>query len=386
MSENRFNWKKELKSITDVHFLMGCRLDIYWKLLCENNFRISLKKLPRVVLIGLYSLVLFPFALIEEAFSQLFVYPFTKLKSPVFILGHWRSGTTYLFELMACDEQFVCFNPASTYTTNNFLLLRRLIDRIQSKEVGGSRPMDNMAYTIDSPSEETFAMASRSTKSCMNMLVFPQDFTRYRRYAYTKTLSIEERALWEKKYIRVLKKVVYEERNGRSGKSEKRLLLKSPDNTCRVAELLHLFPNARFIHIYRNPYRVVKSTINMIDSVMDMLTFQQIPPHDVIEDEIINMYRDLYMSYMEEEKQIPREHLIEIRYEDFIQEPIHYLKGIYAKLGIKGYRRAEPAFLARIKQSKDYQPNQFFIDEKLKAKINRELKFAFDYYGYEIEE
>lgn len=369
---------------------MGCRLDIYWKLLCENNFKISIKKLPRVALIGLYSLVLFPFALIEEAFSQLFVYPFTKLKSPVFILGHWRSGTTYLFELMACDEQFAYFNPASTYTTNNFLLLRSLIDRVQSKEVGDSRPMDNMSYTIDSPSEETFAMASRGTKSCMNMLVFPQDFARYRRYAFTKTLSLEERTLWEKKYIRILKKVVYEDRVSREGKNggraeTRRLLLKSPDNTCRVAELLHLFPNARFIHIYRNPYRVVKSTINMIDSVMDMLSFQKIPPHEVIEDEIINLYRDLYMSYMEEEKQIPREHIIEIRYEDFIKEPLHYLKQIYTKLGIRGYRRAETAFRARMEQSKDYQPNQFQIDEGLKAKINAKLKFAFDYYGYEME-
>ncbi len=45
--------------------------------------------------------------------------------------------------------------------------------------------------------------------------------------------------------------------------SEKRLVIKSPVHTARVALLLKLFPDAQFIYIHRNPYEVFQSCVNM---------------------------------------------------------------------------------------------------------------------------
>src|SRR5687768_18104609 len=42
-----------------------------------------------------------------------------------------------------------------------------------------------------------------------------------------------------------------------------RSILKSPPHTCRVPTLLRLFPDARFVHIVRDPYAVYPSTLHL---------------------------------------------------------------------------------------------------------------------------
>ena len=388
-NKKKFSIKEYWKETTDVHFLLGCRFDVFMKLLSENHFKIAPKRIPRVLYIGAISAVLSVPALAEEVYCKFKVYPFTKLKSPLFILGHWRSGTTYLFELLAEDSQFTYMNPASTYTTNNFLFMRKVIDNFMESGIGDGRPMDNMDYNIESPSEETFALASRNTRSCMNMVVFPKNYTTYYRYAFTKRMTMDERMQWEQDYLHILKKVVYEDakQQGLTKPSEyRRLLLKSPDNTGHVEELLHLFPKARFVSIYRNPYKVIKSTLNMLEVSLPMLYFQEIPDREIIMDYLVDMYEDIYRAYLEEIGSVPKGHLLEIRYESFVKEPLVYLKRIYKELGIPGYKKAEPNFIRHIESVKDYKTNRFVIEPELKAKINRRLKFAFDYFGYEMEE
>lgn len=385
--KKKFDIKEYFKSVTDVHFLMGCRFDVYLKLLKEN--KISPKRIPRILYIGAISLAFYPFALAEEVFCKLFVYPFTKLKTPLFVLGHWRSGTTYLFELLGEDPQFVYLNPASTYTVNNYLFMRKAIDKFQGNNIGNGRPMDNMDYTIESPSEETFSISAMSTKSCMNMVVFPQNYRYYADYMFTNDMTMEERMEWEKNYKHILQKAVYEDGRDRKVKKAsdlKRLILKSPDNTARIEEILHLFPNARFVNIVRNPYKVEKSTMGMIDQCIGMMSFQDIPDREDIMDYVVDMYADVYHRYLNERSMIPEGHLIEIKYEDFVKKPYEHLEKIYKTLGIKGFAKAAPNFKKHIEGVKDYQVTKSEIEPLLKKKVNEKLGFAFEAFGYEMED
>ena len=47
-----------------------------------------------------------------------------------------------------------------------------------------------------------------------------------------------------------------------------RLLIKNPVYTARVGLLRVLFPNAKFVHIYRNPYIVFQSMKNFYHTLL----------------------------------------------------------------------------------------------------------------------
>lgn len=366
--------KKATWNVTLSHFLVGCRFDVLIKLLAENKFRIPIQRLLQVIVLLIISLILFPFAIIEEWICSVMVYP-RKVKAPVFILGHWRSGTTYLQNLLAQDPQFAYFDPVTTYTNNNALLLHGMIGAVESGIVSKARPMDNVEYESDSPSEECFSVANRSTMNVVNILVFPENCREYLRKVVISRCRKEEIKDWENAYTKVVSKTAFINHG-------KRLLLKSPDNTCHITELLKLYPEAKFVHIYRNPYKVIASTIHMVESVCGFLSLQKMPEMDIIEDMVIKLYETVYREFLIEKQQLDTSNLIEIKYEELIKEPKKYLKKIYQQLGIHGYSRAKQQFDAYIEEQKDYQTNHLKLSPKLREKINERLDFAFVAFEY----
>lgn len=55
----------------------------------------------------------------------------------------------------------------------------------------------------------------------------------------------------------------------------KQLLLKTPAHSGRIPMLLKMFPNTRFIHIYRNPFLVISSTLKFMDRFLHLLALQR---------------------------------------------------------------------------------------------------------------
>src|SRR5665648_1005332 len=102
----------------------------------------------------------------------------------------------------------------------------------------------------------------------------------------------------------------------------KRLILKNPANTARIKLLLELYPEAQFIHIYRNPYVVYMSTKHFYNKMVQAFTFQKISDAD-LEDHILWIYKRMMESYFEEKKLIPKGNLVEIKFENLESEPLY---------------------------------------------------------------
>ena len=376
--------KKEPSLLYLSHYLLGVRLDNWVRLLGRAGFRIEPRKIPESVFITLLSLVLAPFALLEGAVCALPIARTQIKKDPVFILGHWRSGTTYLQNLMSRDPQFAWASPMNTAMFSNYVLLGWMLRSGVAEGIRNARPMDNVQYDLTLPMEETFAVGNFTPYSLDHLLAFPIVWEKYIPCAFADDLPPRHRAAFKRAYMHMLKKITWS--NG-----GRQLVLKSPDNTARLGAILEMCPEAKFVNIYRDPYDTVISTINMFKSQLNLVRLSTIPKgidvDELIENIIIErlfepMYRDLFAR----EASFKPGHYVSVRYEDFVAEPEKYLRQIYATLELEGFEAALPNFRAFIAAQKSYQKNRHQISPALREKINRHLGFYFEHYGYEMEE
>src|SRR5688500_4507216 len=103
---------------------------------------------------------------------------------PLFILGHWRTGTTFLHGLLACDaEQFASPNSIQVCYPDTFLCREQAVRKQFAAFVPRTRPMDNVAMSPDAPQEDEFALCVASLRSpYLGMFSFPRRADHYDRY------------------------------------------------------------------------------------------------------------------------------------------------------------------------------------------------------------
>src|SRR5437899_1807668 len=105
-----------------------------------------------------------------------------KVQPPIFILGHWRSGTTHLHQLMAEDKRFAFPNTFQVTFPHTFLSTEAWEAPMATFFMPRCRPMDGMEMTLASPQEEEFAMCASTWKSpCMGW-VFPRQREQFAKY------------------------------------------------------------------------------------------------------------------------------------------------------------------------------------------------------------
>jgi hypothetical protein len=174
---------------------------------------------------------------------------------PLFILGHWRSGTTLLHELLVLDPRhsfpntYQCFDPCHP------LLTERLVRKYCNWLLPAKRMMDNMPVGWERPQEDEFALALLGAPSPYLTIGFPNQGAIDPDALDLDGLPAHERERWKRLFLRFLQTITF--------RDPRRLVLKSPPHTCRIPTLLELFPDARFVHIVRDPVAVYSSTVNL---------------------------------------------------------------------------------------------------------------------------
>ncbi len=359
------------------HMLSGIRMDVWIKLLREN--KVDKKFYPQAVVITMESAVLTPLAYLEYLLFWVPIH-FTKMKKdPIYVTGFWRSGTTYLQNLLTRDPQFGWFDPVSTITFGNCILLRKPLTALAKNGLKGARAMDNLEFELNLPMEEAHGFTNLTDLSVSHMMAFPDHGkgAKYVEAIFTDALSSKDRKRFWRVYNYMLKKLTYI-------KGGKQLLLKSPDNTARIAFLKRAYPKAKFINIYRNPYTVVRSALNMFRIEMDKYALSESVSDQYLLDRVCLIFERVYRRAFRDLDNLAPCDKIEIKYEDFVENQEEYLEKIYKRLGIKNYDKAYPYFKEYMDSMKDYKTNQYDYAPELIEKVNERLGFYFERYGYEM--
>jgi hypothetical protein len=163
----------------------------------------------------------------------------------------------------------------------------------------------------------------------------------------------------------------------------KQLVLKNPANTARIKFLLESYPNAKFIHIYRNPYTIYLSTRYFYKKTMENFMFQNVS-NFLIEDSIIKIYKDLMKCYFAEKKLIPQGNLVEIKFEDLEKDAIGQLKKIYDTLSLPGFNKCKSKIEAYLGEQKNYRKNKFQLPKETIDKVEKQWGFTIKKWDYSI--
>lgn len=157
---------------------------------------------------------------------------------------------------LSVDQRFAFPNNYQALFPHAFLTMECLHSRFIEWFLPKRRPMDNIEWTMHSPQEGEFALCITTFKSPCIGWFFPERRDHYDRYLTLWDVSEREVEEWKSGLLAFLKRLNW--------KLKRPLLLKSPPHTCRIKRFLEIFPEARFVHIHRNPHVVFQSTRKML--------------------------------------------------------------------------------------------------------------------------
>ncbi|MFI3305041.1 MAG: sulfotransferase [Rikenellaceae bacterium] len=299
-------------------------------------------------------------------------------KDPVFVLGHWRSGTTYVHNVLSCDKEFGYTSTYQTVFPNVVLFLQPMFKAIMQRVMPDKRPMDNLELKPDLPQEEEFAISGMCPYSYYNFWFFPKDMMEYcDKYLLMNNINDEERRVFGETFVKLVKLSLHN-----TGGS--RYLSKNPPHTGRVKELLKLFPNAKFIFLMRNPYAVYESTKGFFTQTIAPLKLQDRTDEELTR-EFVEVYRLLYDKFQEDKLLIPEGNLIEIKFEEFETDAMAATERIYRELSLDGFEAARPAMEEYVNGKKGHKKNKYSYPEQTVTTVEKSWGRALKEWGYQLE-
>jgi hypothetical protein len=296
-------------------------------------------------------------------------------RAPVFIIGHWRTGTTLLHELLTLDDRHTAPNTYQCVMPSHFLLTERLFKRLFRLLLPARRPMDNMAMGWDQPQEDEFALCLLGQPSPYSTIAFPNHPPQDQQAYALEGLPRRQREAWKQTFLRFLRHLTY--------KDPRRLVLKSPTHSCRIQVLQELFPDARFVHIVRDPYLVFSSTVNLWKSLYQAQGLQK-PTFAGLEEHVFTTFNHVYAQIEQGKKHVPAGRLHEVRYEDLIADPVGQMRRLYDGLQLGDFELVLPRIQRYLADNAGYQTNRYRpLDSQLQEEITCRWGDVIRHYGYE---
>jgi len=357
-----------------ISTLSGSTLFNYFRILRQG--RVTRKYYYKVFLTTIIVIASVPFHIWEWIFFKIKLNGFRFEKPPLFILGHWRSGTTLLHNLLCADPDSGYITTYQSVFSNN-LASKWMFKTFMQMNIPDSRPSDNVKLDVDFPQEDEFAFTNSNHNGYYNFFYFPYSYDSfYKRSIHHEGLTKREKEIWYKDYDLMLKKALINTKG-------KRLIVKNPVNTARIKHLLKMYPDAKFLYIYRNPVTVYLSTQRFFTDLLPTLILQDID-NDFIDKIIFDVYKRLMNDYFEQKSLIPEKNLIELRYEDFEKDPVGKLKNIYDNLLNEDFERVKSSFTNYFETIKGHKKNKYEIDAHIINKIKDEFGSYMKRYNYDI--
>ena len=369
------SWRERFLIACGPGILAGITLADWLRLLRENRFSVDIRYLLRAVAIS--------FAAAGNSVYQCYEqwrfgrrWKDLPVPSPLFVLGHWRSGTTHLHYLLGQDDRFAFPNFYQVFYPLTFLSTEKWLSALTAFLLPEHRAYDNVRLELKVPCEDEFAMCVSGFLSPYLTGVFPRQAEHYDQFLTFRNAAPQAVEEWKTRLRQFFQKLML-----RYGKP---LILKSPAHTGRIKLLLDMFPDAKFIHIHRHPYTVFQSIVHTYKTGLPFGRLQRTDDFDWTA-RAIRQYKELYDAFFEELGLIAAGHFHERNFEALEKDPVGEIRKLYEALGLPEFGKVEPILRAYVGSVSGYRKNTFpELAPDVRQQIASEWRRGFEEWGYPV--
>jgi len=352
----------------------GCDLFALLRILKDNRFQVSPSCwLECGIDLAIASLGI-SFRLANSIFCSRGIKKSELPADPIIVIGHWRTGTTLLHELLSLDPRHTCPTTFQCFLPTHFPFSERLLKGWSRFTLPATRPFDSMSMSWELPQEDEFALLNMGVPSPYATIAFPNRPPQNQEYLTLDGLSERERRRWRRGLITFLKQVVY--------KNPGKPVIKSPTHTFRLPTLIEMFPNARFINVVRNPVHVFLSTLRLWKSFYATNGYQK-PRFEGLEGYVLATFSHMHERLEATRRLVPEGHLIDVRFEELVADIPGQMKALYEQLDLGEFRNASDAISEYVAQRADYQKREYEPTDEVKQLVCDRWRPYFKRYGYD---
>jgi omega-hydroxy-beta-dihydromenaquinone-9 sulfotransferase len=291
---------------------------------------------------------------------------------PVIIIGHWRTGSTFLHQLLALDDRWIAPTVFQASFPDSFMVSAPYFRPVMGALVK-KRPQDNVKMSFDDPQEDEFALVKLTFDSPLLDLIFPEKPGYFMNNLLDFNPKKENVENWKKQLQDFCGKIRQD-----SGKT---VLLKNPAHSLRIPLIKEAFPNARFIYIHRHPYKVVASSLHLWKVLARDNQVKGKPYFPTLKEVTEGLIKFYTVIERELAAQPPGKYL-KICYEDLESDPIHEISGIYKALDLEFTADYENSIRGYLEKERDFKKNSYNFDDGQKAQVYNLMKAQFEQYQY----
>jgi len=343
--------------------------------------------LGTVLVISVFWITNFIFRFLDEIFYP--NYKKQKVKKPIFIIGNPRSGTTFLYDLMAQDTEN--FSQPKLYQTIlcsvTLYKLMRFLHRLQTKKKRITKTSSSgfnkffekfkAIHKINlSRSEEDEGLFFLTLLSPSLYFVCPFiDKIPYLSIIDNMPEKVKLKLI--KYYQNSIKRYMYMYGNN------KIYFCKNVMSSGKIKLIKQAFPDAIIINPVRHPYKAIPSMISF-HHVAWKLHSPEVLGASKETKALANVMAGLYKHMLKCKDDLGKD-LIVVKFEDIVKNPLESVQDIYKKLKIKQPAKLDEK-ISKFINKKDHKSEHSYSLEKFglnKTLVYKDLKNVFDFYNFE---
>lgn len=359
-----------------AYLIAGMRLSRFIKLLMKNGMSFRPKYLVRFLFLfqnGVWASI---FYRREKAVYQDLIKKHQLPRNPIIIVGHWRTGSTFLHQLLALDSNLVTSNVFQCSIPDSFLTSRKSYEPIMGRALKGTRPMDQVKLSMDEPLEDEYALFRLCGYSPLKGLVFPNKGGYFLNEFPGFLPKDDQLKEWKDALEHFYKKLTI--------LNHKTILIKNPFHSYRIKILNEIFPEARYIHIIRHPHKVVPSTIRMWDIVGKQNSMNSKWKKPSV-NEVSILLNNMLLQIENDFNVLSANRYYELKFENLEKDPLKEIKSLYEHLNVQFSDEFEQQINRFLNSVKGYQKNKYMIPEVDKLGINNILKSWMEAKDYSLD-
>ncbi len=354
-------------------FWDGMCLGPWLAILARNRFQIAPRRIGMALIIAGVGVVNTLLWFVQALLLGRKIQRTTIEHDPIFVIGHWRSGTTLLHELLVRDPRHTYPDTYDCFAPNHFLVSGWWMRPSLGFLLPSRRPIDNMPAGWSHPQEDEFALCNMGVPSPYLTAIFPNRPPQCQQYLDLRDAPAEGVERWKRGLHWFLQCLTL--------RNPKRIVLKSPPHPARIRTLLEMYPRAKFVHIVRDPFVIFPSTMNLWKRLYRDQGLQ-VPRCEGLDEYVFETFTRMYEAFDRDCESFGPSQCCEVRYEELVADPIGQMRRVYDELQLGDFESVRPGIEAYFAGQKDYKTNRYEIAPELRAEIARRWAKYIERYGY----